>query len=422
MKTRLMRIYIVILFLGIGALGLRAGTVNVCADCPVKTIKEGIRQAQAGDVVLIGSGLYAEGNIVVDKPLTLRGVNYPVIDGQLTEEAFTITADSVTIEGLKIQNSGHNQLKDLAAIRVQRTKGYIIRSNILLNSYFGIYLEYAGAGEVYGNTIIGQAVTEANAGNAIHAWYVQGVNISHNFLKGHRDGIYLEFVTHSFIHDNHSTGNVRYGLHYMFSNDDAYYCNTFDHNGAGVAVMFSKRIVMTDNYFEHNWGRASYGLLLKEITDADIARNAFVSNTVGIMLEGASRIRYQNNQFKSNGWAVQVTGGCEDNNFIANNFLSNALDLVINGRLNSNTFDGNYWSEYNGYDLDRDGRGDVPHRPVKLFSYIISQSPESIILLRSFFVDLLNFSEKVSPALTPDNVLDNMPLMEEAQWAVGSRR
>lgn len=408
----LMRIYILILLLAIGASALQAATVNVCATCPAKSIREGIRQAQPGDIVLIDPGFYAEGNIVVDKSLTLRGVNFPVIDGQMTEEALTITADSVTIEGLKIQNSGHNQLKDLAAIRVQRRKGYIIRNNILLNSYFGIYLEYAGGGEVYGNTIIGKAENEVNAGNAIHAWYVQNVNISHNLLQGHRDGIYLEFVTHSFIHDNHSTGNIRYGLHYMFSNDDTYYCNTFDHNGAGVAVMFSKRIVMSDNYFEHNWGRASYGLLLKEITDADIARNQFVSNTVGIMLEGAARITYRGNVFKSNGWAIQITGGCEDNSFAANNFLSNALDLVLNGRLNSNTFDGNYWSEYNGYDLDRNGRGDVPHRPVKLFSYILSQSPESIILLRSFFVDLLNFSEKVSPALTPDNVLDNMPLME----------
>ncbi len=405
-----LRTIILLILLGTAQAGL-AATIEVCAGCQVKSIKEAIRQAGAGDIVLIKQGLYAEGNIVVDKPLTLRGERWPVIDGKLTEEAITIAADSVTVEGLKIQNSGHSQLKDLAAIRVQRRKDYIIQNNIILNSFFGIYLEYAGGGLIYGNTVIGKAVNEMSAGNAIHAWYAKEVIIRNNHLEGHRDGIYLEFVTHSHIHDNRSTGNIRYGLHYMFSNDDSYFCNTFDHNGAGVAVMFSKRISMTDNAFENNWGRAAYGLLLKEIYDADIQRNHFVNNTVGILLEGAARIHYEDNLFKSNGWAVQITGGCEDNNFTRNNFLSNALDLVLNGRLNSNSFDGNYWSEYNGYDLDRDGKGDVPHRPVKLFSYVLTQSPEAIVLLRSFFIDLLNFSEKVSPALTPANVLDNHPLM-----------
>lgn len=388
-----------------------AATITVCDDCEVKTIKAAIQQASDGDIILIKPGFYAEGNIIVDKSVTIRGENYPVLDGNMTEEVLTITANGVTVEGLKIQNSGHSHMKDLAAIRVQRRKDYFIRNNIIVNSFFGIYLEYTGAGFVEGNTITGQAVDEMNSGNAIHAWYVNNLVVRHNYLSGHRDGIYFEFVTYSVVHDNRSTGNIRYGLHFMFSNDDAYYCNYFDRNGAGVAVMFSKRVSMIDNVFEYNWGRAAYGLLLKEIYDGDIQNNIFAYNTLGIMLEGSSRIRYRNNVFKSNGWAVQIIGGCEDNHFTGNDFLNNALDLVVNARVGSNTFDGNYWSEYNGYDLDRDGKGDVPHRPVKLFSFVLSQSPEAIVLLRSFFIDLLNFSEKVSPALTPDNVLDNQPLM-----------
>ena len=93
-------------------------------------------------------------------------------------------------------------------------------------------------------------------------------------------------------------------------------------------------------------------------------------------------------------------------------FSNNTLDLVVSSNVNNNTFNRNYWSEYAGYDLDRDGVGDVPHRPVKLFSYIIDRTPEAMILLRSFFIDLINFSEKVSPVLTPDNVTDESPLMQ----------
>ena len=62
--------------------------------------------------------------------------------------------------------------------------------------------------------------------------------------------------------------------------------------------------------------------------------------------------------------------------------------------------------------MDKNGIGDVPYRPVKLFSYIVHLTPETIILLRSLFVDIINFSEKVSPVFTPDNLLDNNPLMQ----------
>jgi nitrous oxidase accessory protein len=91
--------------------------------------------------------------------------------------------------------------------------------------------------------------------------------------------------------------------------------------------------------------------------------------------------------------------------------MYNAFDLSYNSKLNDNKFEGNYWSEYSGYDLNKDGIGDVPHRPVKLFSYVVNRTPETLVLLRSLFVDIINFSEKVSPVFTPDNLLDNKPIM-----------
>ena len=168
---------------------------------------------------------------------------------------------------------------------------------------------------------------------------------------------------------------------------------------------------MYQNKFIHNWGSASYGLLLKEIYDAEIEDNLFEQNTIGISVDGSTRINYRRNDFVRNGWAVKIIGACYDNIFSVNNFLNNALDLSYNSKINSNRFDGNYWSDYSGYDLDRNGIGDVPYRPVKLFSYIVHNTPETIILLRSLFVDIINFSEKVSPVFTPDNLLDNNPLM-----------
>ena len=195
----------------------------------------------------------------------------------------------------------------------------------------------------------------------------------------------------------------------MFSDDDTYSNNSFINNSSGVAVMFSKNIIMLNNRFEKNWGTASYGLLLKEINDATIEGNSFLGNTIGINVEGANRIDFKNNDFKQNGWAVKIRGACYKNIFTNNNFISNSFDLAYNSRLNDNVFDGNHWSNYSGYDLDKDGIGDVPHRPVNLFSFIANETPETIILLRSLFVDIINFSEKVSPVFTPANLLDMNP-------------
>jgi nitrous oxidase accessory protein len=241
------------------------------------------------------------------------------------------------------------------------------------------------------------------------------VTISDNILHHLRDGIYFEFVSKSKVLNNYCHNNLRYGLHFMFSNDDEYHYNTFRGNGAGVAVMFSKTIQMSYNEFSKNWGSASYGLLLKEISDADIINNSFDDNTIGIYVEGSTRINYLKNDFTGNGWAVKISGACYTNIFNKNNFIGNSFDLAYNSKMNDNDFDGNYWAEYSGYDLDKNGIGDVPFRPVKLFSYIVNETPETIILLRSLFVMIINFSEKVSPVFTPDDLMDNEPLMRKVQ-------
>ena len=172
---------------------------------------------------------------------------------------------------------------------------------------------------------------------------------------------------------------------------------------------------MERNKFTENWGTASYGLLLKEIYDCEVLNNTFNENTLGIFVDGSSRVNYLKNHFVQNGWAIKVSGGCYSNNFRGNNFLNNSFDVSYNSRMNDNSFNGNFWSSYSGYDLDRDGTGDVPYRPVKLFSYIVNRTPETIILLRSLFVDIINFSEKVSPAFTPDDLVDTFPAMKSFQ-------
>ena len=222
---------------------LCAGNIEVCLTCDTQTIREGLNNAVEGDTIYVQEGTYEEGNLIVDKSVSIIGKNRPVVDAGDTSEIFVVIAPDVEIRGFQLQNVKTSYLKDRAAIRIRKQKGFKIIDNLLLNKFFAIYLEHASDGIVENNRIIGKAVKESSAGNAIHAWYCSGLTISNNEVEGHRDGIYFEFVDESVIHGNDSHDNLRYGLHFMFSNDDIYTNNIFTGNGAGVAVMFSKRKV-----------------------------------------------------------------------------------------------------------------------------------------------------------------------------------
>ena len=169
---------------------------------------------------------------------------------------------------------------------------------------------------------------------------------------------------------------------------------------------------MTGNRFEHNWGPAAYGLLLKEIKDSRIEDNVLAHNTVGLFAEGVDRTQIEGNQFVGNGWAIRLMADATDNDFRHNRFVENTFDVATNSRTSSpSTFAENYWDAYVGYDLDRDGFGDVPFPPVRLFSVLVEQNEPLLILLRSFFLDLLEAAERIMPVLTPEALVDSRPMM-----------
>jgi nitrous oxidase accessory protein len=376
-----------------------------------KKIKAALAQAINGDTILIYQGIYKEGNIIVDKEVTLLGKNWPILDGQKKYEILSIKSDNTVIKGFRVENSGYATLDDPGAIKVYEANHVTVCDNILDDNFFGIYLQYCKNTIVKNNRIKAYGIEEQQIGNGIHCWKSDSLQIIGNRISGHRDGIYFEFVTNSIIWRNISTKNIRYGLHFMFSNNDSYITNVFKNNGAGVAVMFTKNVTMINNTFEENWGDASYGLFLKEISDSYIFGNTFIRNTSGIHMEGTSRLKVEKNVFESNGWGMKIQASCMENEVVTNNFIANTFDISTNGSLVLNTFNGNYWDKYDGYDLDRNQIGDVPYHPLSLFSVIVENNPPAMLLFRSFMVTLLDKSEKMIPSLTPDNFIDNTPLM-----------
>jgi len=375
-------------------------------------LREGIKTAMDGDTILLNEGIYKEGNIIINKAIYLIGINGPVLDGENKNEILTLSGKNIVIKGIQFVNAGYSSMNDYAALKIIDATNVVIENNTFNNSFFAIHVSNATHSVIRKNTIKGNNKSEHLSGNGIHLWKCNTALIDNNHITGHRDGIYFEFVTESTIQNNLSEKNIRYGLHFMFSNNDNYFNNTFRNNGAGVAVMYSHKVKMEGNKFEMNWGPSSYGILLKDITDSYIQHNTFLKNSVGIYMEGSSRIEVSKNIFKENGWALKVQASCDDNNFFQNNLFGNSFDVGTNGSLVLNKFYNNYWDKYEGYDRNKDGIGDVPYHPVSMYSMIVEQNPNSLILLRSFMVSLLDKAEKAIPSLASENLVDDKPMIK----------
>ncbi|MES2778865.1 MAG: nitrous oxide reductase family maturation protein NosD [Bacteroidota bacterium] len=406
-----MRHTFILTLLLIAVLYSNASILTVGKGKPIYSIKQAIHLAQPFDTILITAGTYKEGNIIIDKTLYIKGINYPVLDGERKCEILSIKSSSTVINGLTITHSGYATLDDPGAIKVYDARNVSIINNRILDNFFGIYLQFSKNCLIQNNTIIAYGTSEEKIGNGIHCWKSDSIQIIANNISGHRDGIYFEFVTASVIWRNTSTKNIRYGLHFMFSNNDSYISNVFKHNGSGVAVMFTHNVKMFNNWFIENWGDATYGLLLKEISDSYLFNNRFIGNTMGIYMEGTNRITISNGVFENNGWGMKIQASCMDNRIEYNNFIGNTFDVSTNGSLVLNTFTQNYWDKYTGYDLDKNNIGDVPYHPLSLFSVIVETNGPVMILYQSLFALLLDQSEKVMPSLTPDNFIDLEPYM-----------
>jgi nitrous oxidase accessory protein len=385
--------------------------VNVSPAGPVRTIGTALSLVARGGTILVHAGTYRDSTIVVAMPVRIVGDGDAVLDGEGKRQIMTITSDSVTVRGLHFTNVGVAFTEDLAAIKIIRASSCEIRDNRIDNAFFGIYLQEVSGCIVEGNHLRAEHFRDATSGNGIHLWHSRDITIVRNRVSGHRDGIYFEFTRQAHVHGNVSTDNLRYGLHFMYSDSCDYEGNTFRHNGAGVAVMYSHGVQMVENRFEGNRGAAAYGLLLKEIADSRLERNVFRDNTAGLVADGATRLIAEHNQFVDNGWALRLQASTEDARFTGNDFAGNTFDVATNSRSSSSTFRGNYWSAYDGYDRDHDGVGDVPYSPVRLASVVVAQTEPALILLRSNFLYLLDAAERVVPALTPETLADSAPAM-----------
>jgi len=386
-----------------------------------ESIQGAINRSSPGDTILVAGGIYCE-QITIDRRITLLGLSRPIIDGEGKDGSVVIvTADSITVKGFTICNSGSRIFYNDSGLKLFEMTGGVITDNQFLDNNYGVYLQNAANCVISDNVFYGRAdyKTEETTGDGIHLWKSPGNRVEANRIQKHRDGIYVEFSPHTTVVGNRVAHVIRYGLHYMYSNDNVYENNVFEENRTGSALMYSKNIKLQRNVFQRNRGSRAFGILFKDCNDSVIEENLFLENTTGIFMDGSNRNRFRHNLIAHNGWALDLFTSSMDNVFVENNFIDNDFDLLLDTKRNPNRFYegtmGNYWSSYRGYDLDNDGIGDVPYQPLKYFSLLAKRYPDLSLLTGGLIVQALQWAERSFPVLEVKGVDDPYPLIMPLQ-------
>ena len=289
-----------------------------------------------------------------------------------------IRADGVTLDGFDIDGQSRGDLgRDSSAVHIA-AKRAIVRNCTTRNTLFGIYLREADGSTVEHCTIRGVPGKDAGEkGSGIHVWNTDGYRLVGNEIIGVRDGFYIQSSPHGVVLRN-SARDLRYGLHYMFSDDNRFEDNTFENGDAGTALMYSRRIVFRRNRFLHNRGFASVGLLFKNCDNVIAEDNLIADNARGIFVEGSIDDLFRRNLVIDSDIAIVLYDSCQNVRFEGNSFIASLTPLMLVGRRTDTTFDGNYWSDNNEPDLNGDGRSDRPYRLSSVFDHSAATSSPPI--------------------------------------------
>ena len=366
-----------------------------------------------GDTLTVPAGVW-NGDVVLRFPLTVRGEAGAVIRGTGSGSCITVLADSCAIEGLTIEHSGPMLVHEDAGILLLSNSNRI-RGNVLRDVLFGIYLYRSDGNEIVQNEVEGrQELDLGQRGSAVHVWNSYHNRLIGNTIRHTRDGLYIQNASHTWIEGN-EVSQVRYGLHYMYADSNTFINNRFHDNIAGAAIMYSHGIVMRRNVFQRNRGFASYGILFQDCHGMIADSNIIADNVTGMFFEASTDNRFLRNIVAQNDVAIQIFQNSIGNVFSENAFIDNLTPLSVVGRRTGTQWSeggrGNYWSDYDGYDLDGDGIGDEPMTIQNVFDYLEGRQPALRLYLSSPASQALGAATKAFPILALSEERDNAPLL-----------
>lgn len=379
-----------------------------------------IGDAEPGDTIEVTGGVY-NGNLVLDKSLTLIGIDNPIIDANFHGTVLMVNAPGTTVRGFTLRNSGDKLHTEDAGVNVGVADA-LIENNRIEDVLFGIYVHSGPRATLRGNTITGKDLDIARRGDLIRIWDSDDVLVENNITYNGRDAVlwYSERLT---LRGNEFT-HGRYGLHFMYCDDAVIQGNRLTHNSVGAYLMYGRRMHLADNLIAFNRGPSGYGIGLKDMDDSIITGNRFLDNRVGAFVDGSPRELtstgvIEKNLFAYNDIAMEMLPSVRRNQIRDNSFIENEQQVVVagGGQLESNEWSvggrGNYWSDYAGYDGDADGIGEIEYRAERLLDSLIGRQPELRLFIYSPVINAVDFAARAFPLVRPQPVMtDSFPLTQ----------
>jgi nitrous oxidase accessory protein len=384
-----------------------------------------IDEASAGDVIDLAAGTYA-GGVVISKPLTITGHDWPTIDSGGAGTVIEVMAPDVTIQNLVIRNSGASLDREDGGVSVLESR-VTIRNNRFEDVLFGIFLRTSRDSLIIDNTIGAKDVFIANRGDGIRLWESAGSTVEGNVIEGGRDTVF--WFTDNIVVRNNQISGGRYGLHFMYSDGAVIEGNVLSSNSVGAFMMYSYDVTIRNNVMADNSGPSGYGLGLKDMDDFDISGNRFVSNRVGMYLDNSpsaagSEGWIEDNLFAYNQIGASFLPAVKNNNFSGNTFIDNVeqVGITSSGHFVGNAWSvngrGNYWSDFAGYDADGDGVGDVAYKVDDLYNTLTDEYPDLAFFNETPASKAIGLAARMFPVLRPDPIIeDEHPLVNRPQLA-----
>jgi nitrous oxidase accessory protein len=365
--------------------------------------------AAPGATVEVAPGEYA-GDLFVDKPVHLKGHGRTRLVGSGRGSVVRVRADGVTIEGFSIDGRrGGDLSRDSSGVH-SAARNTTLRDLEIRDALFGVYLREADGAVVERCRVRGIPGRDpGEKGSGIHAYDMEGFRFDDNEVVDVRDGLYLQNASSGTLRRNVAR-DVRYGLHYMFSDDNLFEDNTFENGAAGTAIMYSERIVFRRNRFLRNRGFASVGLLFQSCDDVLAEDNLVADNARGVFIEGSHRITIRHNVIAGSDVALVLYDPSGGHRFEGNSFVGNMTPLDLVARQTDTLFLGNYWSGNDEPDLDGDGRSDRPYRLTSVFDHFRGNLTAADLLSDSFAALAIGAAERAFPVLRLVPVEDSSPL------------
>jgi nitrous oxidase accessory protein len=377
---------------------------------PGESIGAAVGRAQAGDTIVVERGRY-EDNLIIDKPLTLKGLDRPTISGALKGDVIRIKVPDVVVEGLIVTDSGDDLTAQNAAISIQPgAHRAAVRRCDVAYSLFGIWVQSANDIELSGNLITGKRDHQsAQRGNGIQLYNSTGARIIDNNISFVRDGIYVDVSHHALFRGNR-IHNSRYGTHYMNSHHNVWEDNESYLNRGGLALMEVRDQVVRNN---RAWGNSDHGIMLRTIQDSVVENNVVAGNDRGFFIYDAEYNKVLNNLVIDNHVGVHLWAGSTRNEVEGNDFIKNQEQIryVASRDEPWGVKQGNFWSNYLGWDRNGDGIGDVPYEANDLVDRLSWQHPAMKLLLNSPAIQTLRLIAQQFPLLRSPSVVDSKPRM-----------